>query len=81
MVAGAAAGDPFDGLAAIELWDAAHWTDATSRPISSCPSSGASCPARSTSTVALATVAAAPAGVAAALLGGALRALDGGPRC
>lgn len=77
MVAGAAAGDPFDGLAAIELWDAGHWTTDESADLE-LPELGQLMPGPLDVTVALATVAAAPAGVAAALLGGALRALDGG---
>jgi hypothetical protein len=77
MVVGRTGEDPFDGLAAVELWDASHWTTDESRatelsdlgPLSPGPLDVAGV---------LDAVAAAPEGVAAALVDRALRAMDGG---
>ena len=69
--------EPFDGLAAVELWDAPHWTTDES-PAPRSPSSARSAPAVRPRVRAAAQLA--PAGVAAGVVDGALAALDGGPR-
>lgn len=78
MVVGGPGEDPFDGLTAIELWDAPHWTtsDAADPTL---PELGTLAPGPVDIEAVLAVVAAAPPGVCAALVDCALRAVDGGP--
>jgi hypothetical protein len=78
MVAGAAGDDPFDGLNAVELWDAPHWTT-TESATPALAALGPLAPGPIGLDDVLATVAGAPPGVAVALVDGALSALDGGP--
>jgi hypothetical protein len=78
MVVGAAGEDPFDGLNAVELWDAPHWTTTEAATLE-IPELGPLSPGSIDLDEALATVAAAPPGVAAALVDGALNAVAGGP--
>ncbi len=78
MVVGEAGDDPFDGLTAVELWDAPHWTTAevTGHTL---PPLGELTPGPLNLADVLQVVTTAPQGVAGALVDGALRALDGGP--
>jgi hypothetical protein len=78
MVVGAPGVDPFDGLAAVELWDAPHWTTGEAAD-PALPELGSLTPGPLDIQSVLDVVTAAPAGVGAALLEGALRAIDGGP--
>lgn len=78
MVVGGDADDPFDGLAAVELWDASHWTTDES-PAPALPELDALAPGPLDVAGVLEAVSAAPAGVPAALVDRALAALDGGP--
>lgn len=78
MVVGAPGDEPFDGLYAVELWDAPHWTTTESQS-TALPPLGPLVPGSIDLARVLDAAAAAPPGVAAALLDGALAALHGGP--
>lgn len=78
MVVGTPGEDPFDGLNAVELWDAPHWTT-TEAATPDLPELGALAPGSIDLDEVLAVLAAAPPGVAAALVDGALNAVAGGP--
>jgi hypothetical protein len=78
MVVGAPGDEPFDGLTAVELWDAPHWTTGEAAD-PALPELGPLTPGPVDIQSVIEVVTAAPAGVGAALLEGALRAIDGGP--
>jgi hypothetical protein len=77
MVVGAPGEEPFDGLNAVELWDADHWTT-DEAPEPDLPVLGPLTPGPLELAAVVDTVTRAPAGVAAVLIDRALRALDGG---
>lgn len=78
MVVGDPGDEPFDGLYAVELWDAPHWTTTESQSIA-LPALDALAPGPIDVARVLDEAGEAPAGVAGALLDGALAALHGGP--
>ncbi|MDX6669446.1 MAG: hypothetical protein QOK04_2826, partial [Solirubrobacteraceae bacterium] len=77
MVVGNSEGDPFDGLMAVELWDAPHWTttDATDTTLEAL---GPLSPGQADLATVLAAVTAAPEGLGVALVDAALTAIEGG---
>lgn len=78
MVVGADGAEPFGDLAAIELWDAPHWTTEEAFE-GTLPELGALTPGPLDLESVLEVVTAAPDGVGAALLEGAMQAIGGGP--
>jgi hypothetical protein len=76
MIVGEDHADPFGGLAAVELWDAPHWTTQES-PIAVLPELDELTPGPLDVATVLGVVSAAPDGVAAALVDRALAAMDG----
>jgi hypothetical protein len=78
MVVGAPGAEPFGSLAAVELWDAPHWTTGEAAD-PALPELGSLTPGPVDIQSVLEVVSSAPAGVGAALLEGALQAIDGGP--
>lgn len=77
MVVGTPGADPFDGLHAVELWGARHWTTAESID-PALPALGPLAPGPLALPEVLGVVMAASPGVAAALLDGTLGAVGGG---
>jgi len=72
-------GEPFDGLLAIELWEAPHWVD-TESPRADLSDLGCLEPGPLDVERVASLLATAPHGFAAAVLDAAVVALDGGPR-